>query len=159
MSGYANAMPSTNFDNAHVRAVTLVSVTTDDVPGTTAKATFAFTIPPTYSNNLVGGGETHGGAVATFLDNLTSAALMASKRYWGQGMSRSMNVTYLHTPREGQRCVVEAEVVHFGRTMATVLGRMSRESDGVLLAVCTHEKVRVDGEGKKGNEAFYAKLS
>lgn len=156
MSGYAKAMPLANFDRAQVEASTVVSASVDLEDNTTAKATFRVTIPPLYANNPVGGGEMHGGAVATLLDNSTSITLMASKRYWGQGMSRSMNVTYLRTPKEGDRCLIEAEVVHIGRRVATIHGRLMRESDRVLLAVCSHEKMRV--EDGKGYEDFYASL-
>lgn len=158
LDSYTKSMPPSNFDSAFTKATTVVSVTTDSEPDTTAKATFAFTIPPGCANNPLGGGQTHGGAVATFLDNITSAALVASKRYWGQGMSRTMNITYLRSPREGDRCVIEAEVVHIGRRVASVHGRMKRETDGALLAMCTHEKLLIEGEGK-GYEAYYAKLS
>lgn len=156
--GYANSMPDSNFDKAHSQAIIVSSVSMDLEPNSTAKATFVFTIPPGYSNNPVGGGQTHGGAVATFLDNITSTALMASKRCWGQGLSRKLNVTFLRTPKEGERCVVETEVIHLGRRVATIHARMRREADDVLLAMCTQEKLRVDEDGK-GYEEYYARLS
>lgn len=158
ITGYAKSMPTSNFDRAHAEAVTVQTAVVDLEPNSIAKATFAFTIPAGYANNPVGGGETHGGAVTTFLDNLTSITLLASKRYWGQGMSRTMNVTFLRTPKQGDRCVIEAEVLHIGRQVATIHARMRREVDGVLLACCTHEKIRVDEHGK-GYEEYYAKLS
>lgn len=157
ITGYARSMPTTNFDRAHAEVVTVRSAVVDLERDSCAQAIFAFTIPPSYANNPVGGGETHGGAVTTFLDNLTSVALMASKRYWSQGMSRTMSVTFLRTPREGDQCVVEAEVIHIGRRVATIHARLKRETDGMLLAMCSHEKIRVDEHGK-GYEEYYAKL-
>lgn len=158
IAGYIESMPETNFDQAHSRACEVVSASVDLEPNTTAKATFAFAVPPGYSNNPVGGGQTHGGAVSLFLDNCTSTGLMASRRYWGQGVSRNLNVTFLRAPREGERCVLETEVVHVGLRVATVNGRLIREADGALLAMCTHEKLRVDKDGKEYEE-YYAKLS
>lgn len=156
MTSYAKAMPMRNFDRALVEASTVVSASMDLEDDTTAKATFRITIPSFYTNNPVGEGETHGGAVATLFDNSTSITLLATKRYWGQGMSRSMNVTYLRTPKEADQCLIEAEFVHIGRRIATIHGRLMRESDRVLLAVCLHEKMRV--EDGKGYEEFYASL-
>ena len=77
-------MPSTNFDNAHARATTVISVHTDHIDTTTARATFALSIPPNYANNPTTR-HTHGAATATFFDNITSIAMMASRRYWGRG--------------------------------------------------------------------------
>ena len=46
IDNYAALMPSTNFDKAHARATTVISVHTDHIDTTTASARFTFTIPP-----------------------------------------------------------------------------------------------------------------
>ena len=150
IAGYAKVMPTTNFDIPFTNSVSVLSAVFDSPPNKTAKASFAFTIPKRYINNPGPGREIHGGAIATFFDNITSTALLACRDYWGQGVSRNMNVTYSRPPREGDRVVIEAKVVQIGRRLVTIQGVMKRESDVVVLAMCLHEKVRLDG----GSRAF-----
>lgn len=151
ISAYNHAMPANNFDMPFTKAVTVVSAKVDDTttPTSTAKATFSFTIPAAYINNPGSGREIHGGAVATFLDNTTSVALVASQRYWGPGVTRNISVTYFRPPRAGDKIVVEAEVVQIGKRHATIQGVMKRQSDGVVLAMCLHEKVNPAGSGSR----------
>ena len=148
IGGYEKIMPSNNFDMSFSRAVSVVSASTDAQNGT-AKAVFQFTIPREYINNPETGGEIHGGAIATFFDNLTSATLLSSTRYFGQGVTRNMNVTYFRPPRVGEQVVIEAEVLQIGKRFATVQGFMKRESDGAVLAMCIHEKFNPEGPGPK----------
>ena len=138
---HANSMLPNNFDVAFWRALNTISVSieTDQSP---AKAAFALTIPKTYGNNPTYG-SVHGGAVATFFDSSTSLVMMAVRRGWGHsGVTRTLVVTYVRPVMEGEKCVIEAEAVQVGRAVATIKGELKRENDGVVLAICQHEKVK-----------------
>ena len=149
VTAYNKVMPSTNFDVPFTKTITVVSAQADRPPNGTAKATFHGSIPIQYVNNHGPGREIHGGAVTTILDNLTSSATLAHSKYWGQGVTRSMNVHYFAAPRAGDEIFIEAEVLHIGKAVVTVQGVMKRASDGVVLAVCVHEKVNSAGGGGK----------
>ena len=149
VTAYNKAMPATNFDLPFTKTIQVVSAKADVPPNATATATFTGTIPIEYVNNHGPGREIHGGAVAMFFDNTTSCALLACSRYWGQGVTRSMNVQYFAAPRAGDRIVIEAEVLHIGKAVATIQGVLRRASDDVVLAMCVHEKLNsAGGRGK-----------
>lgn len=85
-------------------------------------------------------------------------SLVGVEKILGIGKVAGHEHDSLPPPREDDRFVVDAEVVHFGRQVATVHARMKQEMDGVLLAMCSHGKLRVDEQGKRYEE-YYAKLS
>lgn len=145
---YNKVMPPTNFDLPFTKTVQVVSAVADATPNSTAKATFLCKISAEYINNPDSGREIHGGAIGMFFDNTTSATLLASRRYWGQGVTRNMNVTYFRPPREGDRIIIEAEVVQIGKRLATIQGIMKR-ADGVVLAMCLHEKINPENGGTR----------
>jgi acyl-coenzyme A thioesterase 13 len=149
IAGYAKAMPDTNFDQAAIRNCTCTSAQRESDPGSTAKATFEMTPQPEYINNPNTKLQIHGGAVATFLDNLTSVSLIASKRYFGQGVSRNLRVDFLRPLLVGERVIVEAEILHIGKRVATVRGTIKRKSDGTILAICTQEKLNPDDTSRR----------
>jgi len=146
MTNYAAASSPNNFDNPFSRSVTVISATlqTDNTP---ASATCSFTIPATYGNNP-NGKTVHGGAIATFFDNVTSMPMLAVRNWWDgwTGVSRNLNVTYLRPPMVGEKVIVESEVVHCGRRIATIKGVLKRERDGAVLAICQHDKARPEGK-------------
>lgn len=142
---HANNISESNFDRAFYKSCTTRSaIVQDKAKNIPAQATFAFNIPATYTNQPKGSSKltTHGGAIATFFDMTTSLAIMAcNMEGWeSTGVSRGLSVTYLRPPVEGEACLIEAEVIQIGRRLAVVRGVMKREADGVLLAVCDHQK-------------------
>ncbi|KAK3066436.1 hypothetical protein LTR53_017218, partial [Teratosphaeriaceae sp. CCFEE 6253] len=145
VQGYAAAMPPTNFDQPFNRACRCVAATLES-PISPATATFHLTIPPTYLNSPDPASPTiHGGAMAQWFDATTSMPLLCVRKVWAEtwsGVTRSLSVTYLRPPKEGEEIVIEAEVIQCARRMATVRGVMKRRSDGAVLATCQHDKAR-----------------
>jgi hypothetical protein len=146
---YNKVMLPTNFDLPFTKTIQVVSAMADTTPNSTAKATFFCQIPVEYINNPDSGRDIHEGAKAMFFDNTTSAALLASRRYWGQGVTRNINVTYFRPPREGDRIIIEAEIVQIGERRATIQGVMKRRDDGGVLAMCLHEKINPENGGTR----------
>lgn len=149
--GYGKAMPSTTFDNPWVKSLRVVSAATESATNTNAKVTFAFKTPSVYTNNPGPEKTAHGGAIATFLDNCTSAAQLASKKYNSQGVSRHIDVTYFRPVMEDEEVLIDAEILQISSRGAVIRGTLKRARDGVLLAVCTQEKVIPQ---KGGSRAF-----
>ena len=92
-------------------------------------------------------GNMMGGAVSTVFDFCTTLALaLVSRpgRWVWLGVTRSLNVTMLRPVPVGTVVLVEGEVVGAGQNLAHLKGRMRRESDGMLLAICEHDKVNTD---------------
>jgi acyl-coenzyme A thioesterase 13 len=77
-----------------------------------------------------------------FFDMTTSLAIIGCNfpGWESLGASRNLNVTYLKPPVEGDDCIIEAEVVQIGKRLAMTRGVMKRAKDGVLLAICEHQK-------------------
>ena len=80
------------------------------------------------------GGNLHGGAVATLVDDAGTIAIMTADKDSRPGVTTDLNVTYLSAGRSGETIVVEAQVLKVGRTMAYVSVDLRREKDGVLIA-------------------------
>lgn len=139
---YANSMPPENIDGSFIRQSVLTSVSAE-TDTSNAKATYKITVPPLCSNNRVTK-NMHGGAVATFFDNATSMAVFAAcKNPWeDSGVTRNLNVTYFRPAVEGEVIIIEAEVLQLTKRLATIRGVMTRERDGVVVAVCQHDKYR-----------------
>jgi acyl-coenzyme A thioesterase 13 len=146
---YNKVMPTTNFDFPFTKTIQVVSPVADTASNSTGKAMFFCQIPVEYINNPDSGREIHGGAMAMVFDNTTSAALLASRRYSGQGVTRNINVTYFRPLREGDRIIIEAEVVQIGKRLATIQGVMKRRDDGGVLAMCLHEKINPENGGTR----------
>ena len=143
LTQHAKQMPKESFDTAFNENVRVRSATVQS-PSVTAKAVFAFTIPPNYSNQPPGRTQTtQGGAVAIFFDITTSVAIIASNfSLWDTttGVTRRLDITYFKPPVEGDEALVECEVLQVGKRLATVRGILRREKDGVVLATCQHDK-------------------
>ncbi|KAK5131858.1 hypothetical protein LTR08_000525 [Meristemomyces frigidus] len=142
---YSTASHYDNFDNPLNRCVTCKSASLE-TETTPARATLVFDIPKLYGNNPAAN-SVHGGAIAMFFDNITSLPMLAVRKWWdGQsGVTRTLSVTYFRPAQMGERVVIEAEVVGYGRRNATIRGVMKREKDGVVLATCQHDKARGEG--------------
>jgi acyl-coenzyme A thioesterase 13 len=144
---HASAIAKNNYDRLFYESLKTRSATVQ-APGVRASATFAFKIPPTYTNQPEGSPmpTTHGGAIAMFFDMTTSLAIVGCNftGWESMGASRDLNVTYLKPPVEGDDCIIEAEVLQIGKRLAITRGVMKREKDGVLLAICQHQKYMSD---------------
>ena len=91
------------------------------------------------------GGQLHGGAASTILDNLTSTVthLVARKGFLDKGsVSRTLNLTFLRPVPLGTKCRVEADLMSAGRTLAHVRG-VIRDADGKVCVSCVHDKAVV----------------
>lgn len=61
-------------------------------------------------------------------------------------MTRNLQMNYFRPVPVGENVVIETEILSAGKRLATVRGLMRRESDGVLLASCAHDKFYPGGE-------------
>ena len=59
------------------------------------------------------------------------------------GVSRVLSVTYVRPAPEGEAMLVECEVVHMGKTLALLQGRLKRAQDGAVISTCEHNKAAV----------------
>lgn len=79
------------------------------------------------------GGNLHGGAIATLVDDAGTLAIMTADRDGRPGVTTDLNVSYLVAGRAGETVEIAAEVLKVGRTLAYVSVDLRRE-DGTLLA-------------------------
>jgi acyl-coenzyme A thioesterase 13 len=108
------------------------------------KVVFRYTVQKEHCNALH---NLHGGAGATLFDFLTTLALVlinAPGFWWYVGVTRTLNIAYIRPAPEGERVLVEGEVIHAGQRLCSLRGVMRRESDGAVLATCEHGKVNTD---------------
>lgn len=106
----------------------------------TARITWSFPVEPWMCNAA---GNIHGGAVASIFDNLTSFSIAAVSEpgFWETGgVSRTLSCTYLRPAPRGATMTLVVEVVHAGRTLMTLAGRML-DPEGRVTATCEHLKV------------------
>lgn len=118
-------------------------LTSTSLEGPFPKATFSFTVARIHSN---GSPNMHGGAISTLFDWATSMplALICKPGYWSYlGVTRTLDVTYLRPVPVGSEVIVEAELIHAGRSLSLIRGVMRRQ-DGAVLATCEHNKVNTD---------------
>jgi uncharacterized protein (TIGR00369 family) len=97
------------------------------------------------------GGNLHGGAAATLLDNLTSTALVTIAKEGfldGGHVSRTITMSYLRPVPMGAKVTVECEVLAAGRNTANVLGKVYNE-EGKLCVTCVHDKAVFSSKGRE----------
>ena len=80
------------------------------------------------------GGNLHGGAIATIVDDAGTLAIMTADKDGRPGVTTDLNVTYFSAGRSGEAILVDAEVLKTGRTMAYVSVDLRREKDGARIA-------------------------
>lgn len=80
------------------------------------------------------GGNLHGGAIATLVDDAGTLAIMTADRDGRPGVTTDLNVSYLSAGRGGQALLIEATVLKSGRTLAYVSVDLRREADRTLVA-------------------------
>lgn len=138
---YVRLQDPLNIDTAFVRSctITAASLETSTRP---ASISYAFTIGPYYRNDPTRK-TVHGGAIALFFDSCTCMPIFLAKRNWGNtvGVTRTLSVTLFHPAMEGDKVTLDAELVSIGKQVATVRGVLRRDTDGVILATCQHDRV------------------
>jgi acyl-coenzyme A thioesterase 13 len=80
------------------------------------------------------GGNLHGGAVATLVDDAGTIAIMTADKEGRPGVTTDLNVSYFSAGRSGDTVVIEATALKAGKHMAYVSVDLRREDDGVLIA-------------------------
>ena len=80
------------------------------------------------------GGNLHGGAIATLVDDAGTIAIMTADKDGRPGVTTDLNVSYFSAGRAGEAVLIDAEVLKVGRTMAYVSVDLLREKDGVKIA-------------------------
>ena len=109
-----------------------------------ATTTFSLTVTKELMNVA---GNLHGGAAATLIDIITTAAIapLAKKGYFEYpGVSRTLQCGYLRPVKEGEECEVVCECLGTGKRAAAVRVVIRRESDGVVCVEGTHHKISTD---------------
>jgi acyl-coenzyme A thioesterase 13 len=80
------------------------------------------------------GGNLHGGAIATLVDDAGTIAIMTADRDGRPGVTTDLNVSYFSAARADEVVLVKAEVLKTGKTMAYVSVDLHRERDGARIA-------------------------
>ena len=80
------------------------------------------------------GGNLHGGAIATLVDDAGTIAIMTADKDGRPGVTTDLNVSYLAAGKAGEAVLVVAEVLKVGRTLAFVTVDLRSEQTGKLLA-------------------------
>ncbi|GIL75904.1 hypothetical protein Vretimale_5594 [Volvox reticuliferus] len=83
-------------------------------------------------------GTLHGGAAATLVDTISTAALLTRSPH--SGVSVHLAVTYLAPMPGGEEVVVDARVTRVGRQLASLEAQLRRKATGQLVATGTHTK-------------------
>jgi len=83
------------------------------------------------------------------IHRLSQANQWLNAQWAFSGVSRTLTVTYIRPVPEGERVLVESEVVHAGKRLCSIKGVMKRERDGAVMATCEHGKVSIDPEVSK----------
>ncbi|EME49885.1 hypothetical protein DOTSEDRAFT_164680 [Dothistroma septosporum NZE10] len=161
IDSHAKSIPKDNFDRPLYESLQVLDCTLHS-PGITAKSTIRLKVPPNLSNQQEGKTprNTHGGAIPMMFDLPTSITIVACNfsNWESTGMTRRLDVTYLKPPVEGDDVILESEVLNIGKRLATIRGVLKRERDGVVLAVCQHDKYMGDRAHYVGEKWDVSKL-
>ena len=79
-------------------------------------------------------GNLHGGAIATLVDDVGTLAIMSGDRQGRPGVTTDLSVSYFLPGRSGEKILIDANVLKFGRTLAYVSVDLRREAGGTLIA-------------------------
>ena len=80
------------------------------------------------------GGNLHGGAIATLVDDAGTIAILTADRSSRPGVSTDLNVSFFAPAPAGTSVIAEASVLKTGKTLAFVSVDIRREHDGALVA-------------------------
>lgn len=137
IKSFLNHLGDETYDRAICQATEVVKATKDE-------ATFRLEVTTNLTNSL---GAMHGGAIATTIDLLTSAALVPHCRdgFWemGPGVSRHLAATYLRPAKLGAKVLFECKIVALSKRTCYLTCEVFDEATGKLLATGTHDKVAV----------------
>ncbi|KAG0357225.1 HotDog domain-containing protein [Gamsiella multidivaricata] len=114
-------------------------------------AVFEYTIQKSdcnFSNNF------HGGAIATLVDNLTTAALFTRERKHFQfaGVSTDLHVAYVSGAALGSTVLVECRVHKVGAGLANTTAVLKDKETGRVLATASHTKFNTDSRMGGGSK-------
>ncbi|KAF9136094.1 hypothetical protein BGW39_006890 [Mortierella sp. 14UC] len=114
-------------------------------------ATFEYVVKKSdcnFSNNF------HGGAIATLVDNLTTAALFTRERKHFQyaGVSTDLHVTYVSAAPLGMTVLIECRVTKVGSGLANTTAVLKDKATGRVLATATHTKFNTDSRMGGGSK-------
>lgn len=125
-----------------------LSIVSHSASGPHPYITFRFTVNPLHTNGLR---TMHGGCTSTLFDTCTTLPLhlVSKPGFWQrQGVTRTLNVTYLRPIPVGATIHIRCELLHVGRTLCALRGEMravdENGREGSLLAVCDHGKANTD---------------
>ncbi|KAF2430266.1 Thioesterase/thiol ester dehydrase-isomerase [Tothia fuscella] len=141
---FVGASRSEFFDATVKDHLKLISASKDPSDPNRGYSTFSLTVHRSLCNQ---GGNLHGGAVALIFDICTSVTIagIAREGFWDTGhVSRTLNCTYLRPAPEGTVVLVESEIVHLGKSLAQLTGKIRKEDDGKVCYTCEHGKAKVD---------------
>ncbi|KAG0211427.1 Acyl-coenzyme A thioesterase 13 [Mortierella sp. GBA30] len=88
----------------------------------------------------------HGGAIATLVDNLSTAAMFTRERkhFLYGGVSSDLHVTYVSAAALGMTVLLEVKVHKVGAGLANTTTVMKDKATGRVLATATHTKFNTD---------------
>ncbi|KAF9431554.1 hypothetical protein BGZ76_000152 [Entomortierella beljakovae] len=101
-----------------------------------------------FTNNL------HGGALATLVDNLTTAAMFTKERKYFQfaGVSTDLHVTYVSAGTQGMTLLIECKVVKVGSGLANTSAVVRDKATGRVIATALHTKFNTDSRMGGGSK-------
>ncbi|XP_009353902.2 acyl-coenzyme A thioesterase 13 [Pyrus x bretschneideri] len=96
----------------------------------------SFKVPPRLLN---GGNFMHGGATATLVDLVGSAALLSSGAL-NFGVSVEINVSYLDSAYPGEEVEIESRTLRVGKSVGVVSVELRKKKTGKIIAQGRHTK-------------------
>ena len=137
IKSFLNHLGDETYDRAITQAVEVIEANEN-------AAKFRLTVTTNLTNSL---GAMHGGAIATSIDLLTSAAIVPHCRdgFWemGPGVSRNLAVTYLRPAQLGAKVIFDCKIVALSKRTCYSTCEVKDEKTGKLLATGTHDKVAI----------------
>ncbi|KAF9172263.1 hypothetical protein BGX21_005192 [Mortierella sp. AD011] len=96
----------------------------------------------------------HGGAIATLVDNLTTAVLFTRERkhFKYGGVSTDLHVTYASGAALGTTILIECRVAKVGAGLANTTAILKDKASGRILATASHTKFNTDSRMGGGSK-------
>ncbi|KAF9114522.1 hypothetical protein BGX27_010579 [Mortierella sp. AM989] len=114
-------------------------------------AVFEYTVKKSdcnFSNNF------HGGAIATLVDNLTTAAMFTRERkhFKYAGVSTDLHVTYVSAGTLGMTILVDCKVSKLGASLVNTTAVLKDKESGRIIATASHTKFNTDSRMGGGSK-------
>ncbi|KAI1313826.1 hypothetical protein EDD11_002494 [Mortierella claussenii] len=114
-------------------------------------ATFEYTVQKSdcnFSNSF------HGGAIATLVDNLTTAAIFTRERKYFQfaGVSTDLHVTYVSAATLGTTVLIECKINKVGASLVNSTAVLRDKESGRIIATASHTKFNTDSRMGGGSK-------